>query len=128
MHEKEKIDALAYGVKWVVNSQDCNQEDKQFANSIIDLTAESLKLAVTVKDATIEHIRTAARLYNLNRVIVFPCFVEGKIQLCYRMHGGYIQAFCQQTGIRLLTDTDIQLNPTHISQMEQRHGVVLYER
>ena len=128
MYEKKKIDALAYGAKWVVKSLDCNQDDKQFANSVIDLTAESLKLAVTVKDAAVEHIRAAARLYNLNRVVVFPCFIEGNIQLCYRMHGGYIPAFCQQMGIRLLTDTDIQLNPTHITQMEQHHGVVLYER
>ena len=128
MHEKEKVDVLAYGARWAVKSLDCNQEEKQFANSVIDLTAEALKLAVTVKDAAVERIRAAARLNNLDRVVVFPCFIEGKIQLCYRMHGGYIPAFCQQLGICLLTDTDVQLNPNHIYQMEQRHGVVLYKR
>ena len=128
MYEKKKIDALAYGAKWVVKSLDCNQKNKQFANGVIDLTAESLKLAVSARDATVERIRAAARLYNLDRVIVFPCFIEGNIQLCYRMHGGYIPAFCQQMGIRLLINTNIQLNPAHISQMEQRLGVVLYER
>ena len=99
MHEKEKVNALAYGAKWVVKRLDCNQEEKQFANSVIDLTAEALKLAVAVKDAAVERIRAAARLNNLDRVVVFPCFIEGKIQLCYRMHGGYIPAFCQQLGI-----------------------------
>lgn len=128
MHEKEKIDALAYGAKWGVESLNCNQKDKQFANGVIDLTAESLKLAVTVKDAAVEHIRAAARLYNLDRVVVFPCSIEGKIQLCYRMHGGYIPAFCQQLGIRLFTNTDVQLNTIYISQMEQQYGVVLYDR
>ena len=60
MREKEKVDALAYGAKWIVKILDCNQEEKQFANCVIDLTAELLKLAVTVKDAAVERIRAAA--------------------------------------------------------------------
>ena len=128
MHERLIINGFAYGAKWIVKNIDCDPKDKLFADSVIDLTVESLKLAISARDAAVEHIRAAARLYNLNRVVVFPCFIEGNIQLCYRMHGGYIPAFCQQMGIRLLTDTDIQLNPTHITQMEQHHGVVLYER
>ena len=128
MHERLIINGFAYGAKWIVKNIDCDPKDKLFADSVIDLTAESLKLAISARDATVEHIRADARLYNLDRVIVFPCLIEGKIQLCYRMHGGYIPAFCQQMGIRLLTDTDIQLNPARISQMEQCHGIVLYER
>ena len=128
MHEKMIINNLAYGAKWIVKKLDWAKEDKLFANSVIDLTAESLKLSVSAKDAAVEHIRAAARLYNLDRVAVFPCCIEGSIQLCYRMHGGYIPMFCQYLGIHLLTDTDVQLNPDYIYQMEQQYGVVLYER
>ena len=128
MYEKIIINNLAYGSKWIVKNHDWDQEDKLFANSVIDLTAESLKLAVAARDAAVEHIRAAARLYNLDRVGVFPCCIEGKIQLCYRMHGGYISMFCQYLGIRMLIDTDVQLNPNYISQMEQKYGVILYER
>ena len=128
MHEKKIINNIAYGAKWVVNNLDWEQEDKLFANSVIDLTAESLKLAVSARDAAVERVRSAARLYNLDRVVVFPCCIGGKIQLCYRMHGGYIPMFCQYLGIHLLTDADVQLNPNYISQMEQKYSVVLYER
>ncbi|MBQ5866963.1 MAG: hypothetical protein IIW56_09850 [Oscillospiraceae bacterium] len=128
MHEKMIIDNLAYGAKWVVANLDLDQEDKQLADSIIELTVASMKLAVTAKNTEIVNIQVTARLYNLDRVVVFPCFIGGEIQLCYRMHGGYIPMFCQQVGIRLLTDSVEQLNPDYIAQMEQQYGVILYER
>lgn len=128
MHEKSIINNLAYGAKWIVNSLNWDQEDKLFADGVIELVAESIKLAVAARDAMVERIQASARFNNLDRVVAFPCLIGGKIQLCYRMHGGYIPAFCQQVGIHLLTDTGIQLNPDYISKMEQQYGVVLYER
>ena len=128
MHEKMIIDNLAYGAKWLVANLDLDQEDKQLADSIIELTAASMKLAVTAKNTEIENIQATARLYNLDRVVVFPCFIGGKVKLCYRMHGGYIPMFCQQAGIQLLTDSAEQLNPDYITQMEQQYGILLYER
>ena len=128
MHEKLIINNIAYGAKWIVKNLDLDQEDKLFADSVIELTAESIKLAAAARDAMVERLQASARFYNLDRVVVFPCCIRGKIQLCYRMHGGYIPAFCQQVGIYLLTDTGIQLNPDYISKMEQQYGVVLYER
>lgn len=128
MHEKLIINNIAYGAKWIVKNLDLDQEDKLFADSVIELTAESIKLAAAARDAMVERLQASARFHNLDRVVVFPCFIRGKIQLCYRMHGGYIPAFCQQVGIYLLTDTGIQLNPDYISKMEQQYGVVLYER
>lgn len=128
MHEKRIISNIACGVKWLVKNLDWEQEDKEFANGIIDSTAESLKLAVSAKEAAVERIQAAARFYNLDRVVVFPCCIGGKIQLCYRMHGGYMSMFCQYLGIHLLTDVDVQLNTNYISQMEQKYGTVLYER
>ena len=128
MREKLIINNIAYGAKWIVKNLDLDQEDKLFADSVIELTAESIKLAAAARDAMVERLQATARLYNLDRVVVFPCFIGGKIQLCYRMHGGYIPMFCQQVGIRLLTDSAEQLNPDYITQMEQQYGIVLYER
>lgn len=128
MHEKEKLNALAYSGKLIVANLDWNQENKNHASGIIDITAEALKLAVSVKDVVFERFQAAARLHDLDRLIVFPCIIKEKIQFCYRMVGGNIPAFCMYTGIRLLTGTENYLNPSHISQMEQQYGVVLYER
>lgn len=128
MREKAKIDALAYGAKWAVKHYDLNQDDEYNVNSIIDITAESLKLAVSIKDAAVERLQKTARLYNLDRVVVFPCIINEKIQLCYRMIGDNIPAFCTYTGILLLTGTENYLNPSYISQMEQQYGVVPFEQ
>lgn len=128
MHEKALINNLACGSKLIIHTLNWKPEDRIFAEGIIDIIAESLKFAVSVKDAEIERIKAAARLYNLDRVVVFPCFIGGEIQLCYRMYGGYIPMFCQYLGIHLLADADVQLNTNYISKIEQQYGVVLYEK
>lgn len=128
MHEKERIDYLAHISKAIVELSPMERSDKDQAKSNIDFAAELLKLAVKSHTPDIVRIQEAAQRYNLNRVVVFPCMVQGENRTFLRMYGDAIPAFCQYLGILMLSENDIQANPIYISQMEQQYGVILYDR
>lgn len=128
MHEKERIDYLAHISKAIVEFSPLERSDKDQVKNNIDFAAELLKLAVKSCTPDIVRIQEAAQRFNLDRVVVFPCIVQGESRPFIRMYGGAIPAFCQHLGISLISDSDVQANPIYISQMEQQYGVILYDR
>ena len=128
MHEKERIDYLAHVSKAIVELSPMKRTDKDQVKNNIDFAAELLKLVVKSRAPDIVQIQEAAQLYNLDRVVAFPCIVQGENRTFLRMYGDAIPAFCQYLGIPMLSENDIQANPIYISQMEQQYGVILYDR
>ena len=128
MHENEKINYLAHTTKLLIDLSNMEESEKEYAKFGIDVAAELLKLEVNAQKADIVRIQNAACFYNLDRVVAFPCVVQGESRILLRMYGGSIPSFCQYLGIPLLLENGVQLNPIYISEMEQQYGVVLYRR
>ena len=128
MHENEKIDYLAHTAKHLLDFSDIEEKKKAYVKLGIDVIAELLKLEVKSRRPDIVRIQEAARVYNLDRVVAFPCVVQGENMILFRMYGGSISAFCQNLNIPMFSENDVQLNPIYISQMEKQYGIVLYER
>ena len=128
MHENEKINYLAHATKLLVDISKMDEHKKETVKLGIDVAAELLKLEVNSRKAGIARVQNAARFYNLDRVVAFPCVVHGTSTVLLRMYGGSIPAFCQHLNIPLFSENDVQLDPTYMTQMEQQYGVVLYER
>lgn len=128
MHENEKINYLAHTTKLLIDLSNMEERKKEYAKFGIDVAAELLKLEVNAQKADIVRIQNAARFYNLDRVVAFPCIVQGEPRVLLRMYGGSIPWFCQHLNIPLFSENDVQLNPIYMTQMEQQYGVVLYER
>ena len=128
MHENEKIDYLAHTTKLLLDFSHMEERKKEYVKFGIDVLAELLKLEVKSRRPDIVRIQEAARFYNLDRVVAFPCVVQGESQVLLRMYGGSIPSFCQYLKISRLSESGVQLNPIYIAEMERRYGVVLYER
>lgn len=128
MHENEKINFLAQTTKLLIDLSKMEKRKKEYTKFGIDVAAELLKLEVNSQKAGIVRIQNAACFYNLDRVVAFPCIVQGEPRVLLRMYGGSIPGFCQHLNIPLFSENDVQLNAIYITQMEQQYGVVLYER
>lgn len=128
MHENKKINYLAQTTKLLIDLSKMEKRKKEYAKFGIDVAAELLKLEVNSQKAGIVNIQNAARFYNLDRVVAFPCIVHGETRVLLRMYGGSIPGFCHHLNIPLFSENDVQLNPIYMTQMEQQYGVVLYER
>ena len=128
MHEKEKINYIAHTTKLLLDLSRMEERKKEYTKFSIDVLAELLKLEVNARKSGIIRIQEAARFYNLDRVVAFPCVVQGEPRALLRMYGGSISAFCQHLNIPMFSENDVHLNPNYISQMEKQYGIVLYER
>lgn len=128
MHENEKIDYLAHTTKLLLDFSHMEERKKEYVKFGIDVLAELLKLEVKSRRPDIVRIQEAARFYNLDRVVVFPCIIQGENKILFSMYGGSISAFCQHLNIPIFSENNVQLNPLYISQMEKQYGIVLYER
>ena len=128
MHENEKINYIAHTTKLLLDLSHMEERKKGYAKFGIDVLAELLKLEVNARKSEIMRIQEAARFYNLDRVVAFPCTIQGENKFLFRMYGGSISVFCQHLNIPMFSENDVHLNPIYISQMENQYGIVLYER
>ena len=128
MYKDEKISVLANISKIAVDCSLMTHEKKEFVKNSIDIVAELIKMEVRAEEDTIRRIQDAARYFDLDRVVAFPCIVHGKNSVLFRMSGGAIPLFCRYMGFSQLSENDIPVSPIYIAQMEQQYGVVIYER
>ena len=127
MHEKEKIDILANGTKLLLDVLPLKEETRSDAREIVRITAEVLKCSIEARTTAVQTAQEAASVCGINRVVVFPCILNGRVQCLVRMYGGDIAAFCRMTNITLISDYCIFASP-EIKDAEREYGVVLYER
>lgn len=128
MHEKQKIDWVARVSKELVDLFYTDENAKDYQKKSIDVVAEILKLYVDAQQAPIRRIRAAAQRHHLERVVAFPYPADNSYIFLFRMHGGEVSDFCAELGIPLLNEKTAKVNTILVDIMEQKHGVVLYDR
>lgn len=126
--EKDKIDYVANIGKYIVDHSTLRWEEKEDAKNRVDFLAEFLKMIIPSQKIDITNVVKAAQIYNLDRIVAFPCMIQGEKRLLFRMYGDLIPDFCRYLGLPLLSEKGIQVNPDNIYQMEYEFGIVLYER
>ena len=121
----EKVDKLANSVKIAVTFSPMQKDTKDFINLTIDGSVTLYKLQ---QEAAKNRIRELACRYHLNRVVFFPCNLNGRQYIAFRLYGGEISAFCQALGLTLYKECDLTISWSYFNRMEQQHGTVIYER
>ena len=76
----------------------------------------------------IRFVKDAARLYGLNRVILFPCPVNSMLTPCLKMEGGDIAGFRKMLGVPPLQCESITTSESNLSALIEQYGVILYQR
>lgn len=131
------IDFIALSAKLGIETTSMNWWGKQGLNALIDCEAANAKRRlVQQQDFTvmglplnaINAIKIAAQKHGLERVVLFPCPVNGTIIRCFQMEGGDIAAFCQAIGQPLLKKSDISASETEQERLLHEYGVILYQR
>ncbi len=127
MQNKEKFDFLADISKVVIDLLPI----EEFTKMKRKLDIEAVSLVLKTIDSSAKELTPlceAARRFNLDRVVIFPCMVYDDCQLFLRMYGGDIPAFCQCLGIMLIPESNVSVASSYIFEMEQKYGIVLYDR
>lgn len=131
------IDLIALSAKLGIESTSMNWWGKQGLNALIDSEAANAKRRlVQQQDFTvmglplnaINAIKIAAQKHGLERVVLFPCPVNGTIIRCFQMEGGDIAAFCQAIGQPLLEKASVNASESEQESLIQEYGVILYQR
>ena len=130
MYLNKSIDPLANASKLLLTSLPIRQETRDIITMSIDAASIALKLQELIQANTPEValIRSTAAKNELNRVVVFPCRIQGEDRVFFRMIGGNISSFCEALRIQLISDHNMQAEPSYIAHMERQYGRVLYER
>lgn len=101
------IDFIALSAKLGIESTSMNWWGKQGLNALIDCEAANAKRQLVQQQNftvmglsldAVKSIKIAAQKHGLERVVLFPCPVNGIIIPCFKMEGGDIAAFCQAIG------------------------------
>lgn len=131
------IDLIALSGKIGIESTSMNRFAKEGLKALIDCQASNTKnqlflqqnftvMGLSLNDVNI--IKSAARQYGLDKVILFPCSVNGTIIPCFKMEGGDIVAFCQMIGQPMLKKSDVDINEDKLESLINECGVILYQR
>lgn len=114
-----------------------NWWSKQGLNALIDCEAADVKRQLVQQQNftvmglslnAVNSIKVAAQKHGLDRVMLFPCPVNGIIVPCFKMEGGNIAAFCQEIGQPLLEKSAVNASDTEQESLAQEYGVILYQR
>lgn len=131
------IDLIALSAKLGIESTSMNWWGKQGLNALIDCEAANAKrqfvqqqnfMVMGLSLNAVNAIKVAAQKYGIDRVVLFPCPVNGTIIPCFKMEGGDIAAFCQAIGQPLLEKSAVNASDTEQESLAQEYGVILYQR
>ena len=103
------INLMALGGKLVVESTSWNRLQKEGFKASIDVLAEVMKSTRVTEENEfsvmglsiyqIRSVKDAAKLYGLDRVIIFPCPINSVLTPCLNMEGGDITGFQKMLGV-----------------------------
>ena len=127
MGKREIIDCVAFGGKLAVELSNMEESEKEEWRYGIDAAATILKKGV--QDSPVaQQVRETARQYDLDRIVAFPCLINGIWVVLFRMYGREVFSFCQHAGIQLISESNIPMELSYLSELEKQYGSVLYER
>ena len=138
MNYTNKIDTFALAGKLAVESSAMSRENKEYAKLGIEGLQILLKemqqsqvrdLSVMGLDLTqVAWIKTAAKQCGLKRVVLFPCNINGQVQIFFRMYEGDRKAFCNMIGIQYIESNLSARDEAEIEKCIKQYGIILYER
>ena len=76
----------------------------------------------------IRFAKEAAKLYGLDRVIIFPCPINSVLTPCFKMEGGDIAGFQKMLGVSPLKRESITTSESNLPTLIEQYGVILYQR
>lgn len=76
----------------------------------------------------IRFVKDAAKLYGLDRVIIFPCPINSVLTPCFKMEGGDIAGFQKVLGVSPLKRESITTSESNLPTLIEQYGVILYQR
>lgn len=132
------INLMAFGGKLVVESTSWNRLQKEGLKASIDVLAEVMKSTRVTEENEfsvmglsiyqIRFVKDAAKLYGLDRVIIFPCPINSVLTPCLKMEGGDIAGFRKMLGVPPLRSEDITTSESNLPTLIEQYGVILYQR
>lgn len=132
------INLMALSGKLAVESTSWNRLQKEGLKAGIDILAEVMKSTRVTEENKfsvmglsiyqIRFVKDAAKLYGLDRVIIFPCPINSVLTPCLNMEGGDIAGFRKMLGVPPLRSEDITTSESNIPTLIEQYGVVLYQR
>ena len=132
------INLMALGGKLVVESTSWNRLQKEGLKASIDVLAEVMKSTRVTEENEfsvmglsiyqIRFVKEAAKLYGLDRVIIFPCPINSVLMPCLNMEGGDITGFQKMLGVSPLKRESITTSESNLPALIEQYGVILYQR
>lgn len=132
------IDLMAFGGKLAVESTSMKPWPKEGIKLGIDIVANMLKDVQLHSAATfsvmglsleqIQFVKLAAKKHDLDRIVVFPCPVNGLIIPCIRMEGGNVAAFCKMVGTSVFPKASINVEESEQNTLIEQYGIILYQK
>lgn len=131
------INLMALGGKLVVESTSWSRLQKEGLKASIDVLAEVMKSTRVTEENEfsvmglsiyqIRFVKEAARLYGLDRVIIFPCPINSVLTPCLNMEGGDIAGFQKMLGVSPLKRESITTSESNLPTLIEQYGVILYQ-
>ena len=132
------INLMAFGGTLVVESTSWNRLQKEGLKASIDVLAEVMKSTRVTEENEfsvmglsiyqIRFVKDAAKLYGLDRVIIFPCPINSVLTPCLNMEGGDITGFQKMLGVPPLKRESITTSESNLPTLIEQYGVILYQR
>ena len=132
------INLMALGGKLVVESTSWSRLQKEGLKASIDVLAEVMKSTRVTEENEfsvmglsiyqIRFVKEAAKLYGLERVIIFPCPINSVLTPCLNMEGGDIAGFQKMLGVSPLKRESITTSESNLPTLIEQYGVILYQR
>lgn len=128
MYKNEPIDRLAHLGESIVDILPIKESTKIKRKLDIGAMSFAVKAWLNSSNNRSWSLQEMARHFDLDRIVWFPCMIDGELKEFFRMQGGDIPAFCQCAGIQLIRESSVLLALDYISKMEKEYGVVIYEK
>lgn len=132
------INLMALSGKLAVESTSWNRLQKEGLKAGIDILAEVMKSTRVTEENKfsvmglsiyqIRFVKDAAKLYGLDRVIIFPCPINSVLTPCFKMEGGDIAGFQKMLGVPPLQCESITTSESNLLALLEQYGVILYQR
>lgn len=132
------INLMALSGKLAVESTSWNRLQKEGLKAGIDILAEVMKSTRVTEENKfsvmglsiyqIRFVKDAAKLYGLDRVIIFPCPINSVLTPCFKMEGGDIAGFQKMLGVSPLKRESITTSESNLPTLVEQYGVILYQR
>lgn len=76
----------------------------------------------------VQTIKAAAKEFDLDRITVYPCIVNGLWTPCLRIDGNNFASFCRHVGIIPLNGSNTSLSLSEQNELFEQYGVIIYLR